>query len=101
METIGSSSEGRDLNVIQISSGGSGTRPAILLTGGIHGAEWITPALSLYIVNQLVENSTNRDMVDSVDWLILPLMNPDGYEYSNKDVCTMLTLLMIYTTNSI
>lgn len=75
------------MTVIKISSGGGGTRPAVLVDGGIHAREWIAPAMVLYIINQLVENSTaNSALTDAVDWYILPVLNPDGYEYSHTNV---------------
>ncbi|XP_049786272.1 carboxypeptidase B-like [Schistocerca cancellata] len=82
VETIGQSSEGRLLDVIQISSGGDGARPVILMDAGIHAREWIAPAAALYAINQLVENGVHSSLVDSIDWHILPLLNPDGYEYT-------------------
>nr|AEI58636.1 carboxypeptidase [Eupolyphaga sinensis] len=84
LESIGKSYEGRDMVVIKISSGGSGTRPAILIDGGIHAREWIAPATALYVIYQLVENNAaNSALTDAVDWYILPVLNPDGYEYSH------------------
>jgi len=73
--------------VIKISSGGNGTRPVILVDGGIHAREWVAPAMALYIINQLVEkNAANSALTDAVDWYILPVLNPDGYEYSHTNV---------------
>ena len=73
--------------VIKISSGGGGARPVVLVDGGIHAREWIAPAMTLYIINQLVENSTaNSALTDAVDWYILPVLNPEGYEYSHTNV---------------
>lgn len=79
--------------VIKISSGGGGHRPAVLVDGGIHAREWIAPAMALYIINQLVENNAaNSDLTDSVDWFIVPVLNPDGYEYSHTTVRNTLYL---------
>jgi len=73
--------------VIKISSGGNGTRPVILVDAGIHAREWVAPAMALYIINQLVENNAaNSALTDAVDWYILPVLNPDGYEYSHTTV---------------
>jgi len=84
LESIGKSYQGRDMVVIKISSGGGGTRPVILVDGGIHAREWVAPGMALYIINQLVEkNATNSALTDAVDWYILPVLNPDGYEYSH------------------
>ena len=87
MESIGHSFEGRVMTVIKISSGGSGKRPAILIDAGIHAREWIAPTMALYIIQQLVENNTaNSNLTGGVDWFILPVVNPDGYEYSHTTV---------------
>lgn len=86
---IGKSYEGRDMNLIKISSGGNGKNPAIFIDGGIHAREWIAPAQVLYIINQLVENQTvTKSLTDNIDWYILPVLNPDGYEYTHTNVCT-------------
>jgi murein tripeptide amidase MpaA len=87
LQSIGLSYENREMIVIKISSGGNGSRPAVLVDGGIHAREWISPAMALYIIQQLVENNAaNSDLTDAVDWYILPVLNPDGYEFSHTDV---------------
>ncbi|PNF39401.1 Carboxypeptidase B [Cryptotermes secundus] len=84
LQTIGSSVEGRPLKVLKISSGSPG-RPAIWIDGGIHAREWISPASVTYIINELTENQeAHGEHVKSVDWYILPVLNPDGYEYSHR-----------------
>ncbi|PSN39518.1 hypothetical protein C0J52_24345 [Blattella germanica] len=86
LQTIGQSYEGRDLVIIKISSGGSGN-PAVLVDAGIHAREWIAPAMALYIIQQLVENNAaNSALTNGLDWYILPVLNPDGYEYSHTSV---------------
>jgi murein tripeptide amidase MpaA len=98
LQSIGLSYEGREMVVIKISTGGDGQRPAVLVDGGIHAREWIAPAMALYIINQLVENNTaNSDLTDAVDWYILPVLNPDGYEYSRDSVRKIFPLLYIHT----
>ncbi|PSN31887.1 hypothetical protein C0J52_20822 [Blattella germanica] len=83
LENIGQTYEGRDMVVIKISSGGSGN-PAVLIDAGIHAREWIAPAMALYIIQQLVENNgANSELTNGLDWYILPVLNPDGYEYSH------------------
>jgi len=39
VETIGKSTEGRDILLVKISNGGGGTKPAIWLDGGMHARE--------------------------------------------------------------
>ncbi|KAK4877364.1 hypothetical protein RN001_009870 [Aquatica leii] len=83
VELIGESYERRDMKVIQISSNPNVSKPINFVDAGIHAKEWIGPAMALYIINQLVENSEQEYLLDYVDWHILPVMNPDGYEYSH------------------
>ncbi|KAK4007902.1 hypothetical protein OUZ56_013062 [Daphnia magna] len=54
-----------------------------LINIGIHAREWISPALATYIIRQLVEVPANEALLCNVDWFIMPVMNPDGYEYSH------------------
>ncbi|XP_014287173.1 carboxypeptidase B [Halyomorpha halys] len=84
--TIGKSSEGRPLKVVKVSTNKKrNEKPGIWIDAGMHGREWIAPAVALFMLKQLVENySTNRAVVDSVDWYIMPLANPDGYEYTHN-----------------
>ncbi|XP_028045069.1 carboxypeptidase B-like [Monomorium pharaonis] len=77
VQTIGQSVEGRPLKVIRISNGKTNA-PAIWIDGGIHAREWISPAAVTYIIDYLVENSDQLE----VDYYILPVVNPDGYEHT-------------------
>ncbi|XP_059351453.1 carboxypeptidase B-like [Daphnia carinata] len=82
---IGWSYEGRPLYVVRISSASSpDTNPAIWIDGGIHAREWITPAVATYIIHQLVEVAGNAGLSTNVDWYIMPVINPDGYEYTHR-----------------
>ncbi|EFX86826.1 hypothetical protein DAPPUDRAFT_312746 [Daphnia pulex] len=82
---IGTSYENRTLYVVHISHPSSipETKPAIWIDAGVHAREWISPALATYIIHQLVEDPANEGLLLSADWYIMPLMNPDGYEYSH------------------
>lgn len=67
----------------QISSGGNDTRPAVWIDAGIHSREWVSPASALFMIDRLVTGyGTDKaitDLIDSNDWYILPVVNPDGY----------------------
>lgn len=86
VETIGVSTEGRGVDVIRISSGRNRTNPIIFMEGGMHAREWIGPALAIYIIQELVENVSNRNLIQEVDWHIIPVLNPDGYEFTHTNV---------------
>ncbi|KAI9553889.1 hypothetical protein GHT06_019159 [Daphnia sinensis] len=81
---IGTSYEKRPLYVVRIFNCSSPVvKPAIWIDGGIHAREWISPALATYIIRQLVEVPANAALLRNVDWYIMPVMNPDGYEYTH------------------
>ncbi|XP_073976862.1 carboxypeptidase B-like isoform X2 [Rhodnius prolixus] len=83
LETIGQSVEGRPIKAVRISNSKVPDKPAILIDAGIHAREWIAPAVALYIIHALVENSEqNINLTNSIEWHIIPLLNPDGYEFS-------------------
>lgn len=67
----------KNLKVLRISNG-KPNAPALWIDGGIHAREWISPAAVTYIIDYLVENSDRLE----TDYYILPVVNPDGYEYS-------------------
>ncbi|XP_050316277.1 carboxypeptidase B-like [Anthonomus grandis grandis] len=83
--TAGHSYEGREILMVKISSGASQTvvpKPTIFIDAGIHSREWIAQPVALYLIQQLVENNTNAGMYQNVDWVIIPNLNPDGYEFT-------------------
>ncbi|PNF25142.1 Carboxypeptidase B [Cryptotermes secundus] len=89
MITIGKSSLGQPLKVVKVSTGQrtkkGEIKPAVWIDGGTHAREWISPAVVMYTLKQLVENfKINRKIVEGADWYILPVSNPDGYEYSHS-----------------
>ncbi|CAG4933822.1 unnamed protein product [Colias eurytheme] len=62
------------------------TKPIYFMDAALHAREWVTTPVTLYSIHKLVEDlaSDERDLLD-VDWIILPLANPDGYEYSHTN----------------
>ncbi|EYC02581.1 hypothetical protein Y032_0099g3191 [Ancylostoma ceylanicum] len=85
---IGETHENRTLLVIKISGQKPvmGKKASMWIDAGIHAREWIAPATAMYIVHELVHgydsNPAIQRILDHVDFYILPVMNPDGYEYS-------------------
>lgn len=98
---LGWSFEGRPLTVVKVSYPGNGKedprllkehrstpskKPAIVIQSGLEAHEWLPIACSTYILNNLVNdiesNSTLGQMIRKVDWYFMPVMNPDGYDYS-------------------
>ena len=81
----GQTYEKRNLKVIVLKT--STSKRNIWIDCGIHAREWVTPATCVYIINKLVEGYKNNDktivsLLSYFEFHILPLQNPDGYEYS-------------------
>jgi len=80
---IGESSEGRPLLVARVRRGEE-KRQAIFVDGGIHAREWASPSSVTYILHKMVETNELDDLLNVYDAYILPVANPDGYEYSRN-----------------
>ncbi|XP_014483176.1 PREDICTED: carboxypeptidase B-like [Dinoponera quadriceps] len=87
LTTIGHSYEGQPIKMAKVSTGlnkDGERKPAIWIDAGMHGREWIGTAVATYILSQLAERNTSYSkLLDNSDWMILPVANPDGYEYSH------------------
>ncbi|CAI4229917.1 unnamed protein product [Auanema sp. JU1783] len=84
---IGQTHENRTLLVMQITGKRSSIdKASIWIDAGIHAREWIAPATAMYIIHELVKGYENdpaiQKILDVTNFYILPVMNPDGYEYS-------------------
>ncbi|XP_052815318.1 carboxypeptidase B-like [Mya arenaria] len=78
--------EGRSLMGFKISTPSPFARSAFWIEGGIHAREWISPATVIYMVGQMLDrykiDPDITTLVDSFEWYILPVTNPDGYAYT-------------------
>ncbi|KAI8424817.1 hypothetical protein MSG28_006747 [Choristoneura fumiferana] len=62
-------------------------RSKVLIEGGIHAREWISPAFVTYFINEIVKapESKNKELKRialTYEWYFIPVLNPDGYEYT-------------------
>lgn len=82
-EVITRSFEGRDVFALKISSGGFGRKPIIFIDGGMHAREWVSQASLMYFLHRLIEDpAVSSELLENVDWIIIPNLNPDGYHWS-------------------
>ncbi|XP_055604386.1 uncharacterized protein LOC129752636 [Uranotaenia lowii] len=87
LKNFGTTFEGRPLKFLTISITGEVKqfRPVVFVDGTTHAREWASPMAVLYLIHQLVENSMdNVDLLRNTDWVIVPMVNPDGYVYSHE-----------------
>jgi murein tripeptide amidase MpaA len=90
LEYLGKTFEGRDIIVMRISKNVNdeeGKKKSILITGLHHAREWATGEAALNIAEKLLESNDNElnKYLNDLDIYILPVVNPDGYEYSLKE----------------
>ncbi|KAI8960409.1 hypothetical protein F5Y11DRAFT_268596 [Daldinia sp. FL1419] len=88
--TAGKSFEGRDIQGIHLwGSGGKDSKPAVYFNGNVHAREWISSKVVEYLTYQLVANYNNdttvKSFLDNYDFYILPIVNPDGFLYTQTD----------------
>ncbi|KDQ52245.1 hypothetical protein JAAARDRAFT_50362 [Jaapia argillacea MUCL 33604] len=107
---LGHSGEGREMFGVKISTTGTGhigergdtngrhkkgkgihetapnTKMGFVVTGAQHAREWVATAASVYLTHALVANSSEphsmAHLLDEWDFYVIPVPNPDGYEYT-------------------
>ncbi|MEO0476501.1 MAG: M14 family zinc carboxypeptidase [Planctomycetota bacterium] len=87
LETIGQSVQGRDIITMTITAPGDASdRPQVALNSLIHAREWITAPSTLRLARDLVRGYGTdprlTNLLDQVQFVVTPVVNPDGYAYS-------------------
>lgn len=86
--SLGSSIELRDIYAMKIGAAGA-NKPAVLFQATQHAREWIAPMTAMYIADSLLNgygvDSRITALLDALDVYIVPVVNPDGYEFSWTD----------------
>ena len=80
----GESIQGRPIHFLRFGSGPQ----TVAITAGQHAREWINPAATLWMVEDILRRASegDREIVDLLartNWLVVPISNPDGYAYSH------------------
>ncbi|XP_003371824.1 putative carboxypeptidase A2 [Trichinella spiralis] len=83
--SVGYSFEGRELLAIKIGTASS----SFWIDAGIHSREWISVSSAVFIIGQLhkqynLDTNLRRLLSETVSWIILPVFNPDGYQFTWK-----------------
>ncbi len=92
--SLGQSHEGRQIWAIKLSDDVSSedpTEPETLFIGGQHAREWIGVEVPFLIAQYLAQHYTTNEQVtrllDNLEIWIVPMVNPDGHEYTRSDPC--------------
>jgi len=89
---IGKTAEGRDILAMKISKDvqtDTSKKPGILFTGCHHAREWPTVEATLSMPRQILEHCGTdekvKNRVNNAEMWFVPVVNPDGYEYSRNE----------------
>lgn len=74
------------MDVLRIRTGTS-SKPIIFIDSTIHAREWLAPASLIYVISKLVNGAQSGDatvkrILDKYEIQALPIVNPDGYEFT-------------------
>ncbi|PSN45348.1 hypothetical protein C0J52_06533 [Blattella germanica] len=80
----GETYEGRQIRGVKVSY--KEGNPGVIIEGGIHAREWISPATVTYILNKLLTSNDPviQELAQSFDFYVFPSVNPDGYAYTHS-----------------
>ncbi|KAI9659421.1 MAG: putative metallocarboxypeptidase ecm14 [Bathelium mastoideum] len=96
MISVGETHQGRSIAALRIGVHPTNNddplppRKTIIVAGGIHAREWIGTSSVSYVAysfaTQYGKSAFIKNLVDSFDWVFIPTVNPDGYDYTwNED----------------
>ncbi|XP_067234408.1 carboxypeptidase B [Chanodichthys erythropterus] len=85
-QVIGNTYEGRPMHLLKIGKKTGSAKPAVFMDCGFHAREWITHAFCQWFVNEAVSTYGSdpemTNLLDRMDFFVLPVFNIDGYEYT-------------------
>jgi Zinc carboxypeptidase len=88
---IGDTIQGRDIWAVRMTQGARrlplGRRPAVLYQATAHAREWISTEVGMrllkwFIAERRAENPEVVNLLETRELWFLPVVNPDGYEYT-------------------
>lgn len=88
ISSIGRSHEGRELWALKISDrvDENEPEPVVIFMGAHHAREWVSVDVPLLLARYLIEQygviATVTQLVDQAEIWVVPMMNPDGHQYS-------------------
>lgn len=86
---LGDSFENRPIRAVRLSH--QAGNPTIFIESNIHAREWITSATATWFLNELLTSTAPevRDLATTIDWVIVPVLNVDGFDYSHRVVSAL------------
>lgn len=68
---------------------------AVFMLGGEDARDWISSEIVLTFLDQLLNGRHLKKLLMFYDFYFLPLLNPDGYEYSRTMVGIAISFLKL------
>ena len=82
LDSVGASIEGRPILAVKIGeSADSPTRPNVLFMATHHAREWVSTEVAMKMARWIAD-SLPRPLLAQRDIWVIPVENPDGYQYS-------------------
>ncbi|MFC7360934.1 M14 family metallopeptidase [Nocardioides astragali] len=91
---LGTTHQGRDILALKVTQGArgikDGSRPAVIYSSAQHAREWIAPEMTRRIMNTYLQrwaadHEPTKKLLQTTELWFVPVMNPDGYEYTFTD----------------
>jgi hypothetical protein len=87
VDSFGASWQGRPMLAVKVGPAGDGpTRPNVIFVATYHAREWAATELALRLIRFLADSLPARPggaaLLASRDVWVIPVANPDGYEYT-------------------
>ena len=91
---IGDTVQGRDIWALRMTQGAQGQplgqRPAVLFQGTTHAREWISTEVTMrllewFTAERLANNPEVVEILETSELWFVPVVNPDGYEFTFTD----------------
>jgi hypothetical protein len=88
---LGTTYQGRDILALKVTQGArgikDGSRPAVIFSATQHAREWIAPEITRRVMNTYLQrwaadDEPTKKLLQSTELWFVPVMNPDGYEYT-------------------
>lgn len=81
--------EGQAVRVMRIGNHRDGSRPGVFTYSQEHAREWVTPLANLEFAERMLANAHTDEetgqLLEDVEIFVLPVVNPDGANYSFYD----------------
>jgi hypothetical protein len=97
LHTIGTTGQGRPIYALQLTKHPKDKvkRPAVLFSATQHAREWIAPEtdmriLKWYLARYAAHDKDVKKLLEKTELWFVPVMNPDGYQYTFQSPDTRL-----------